>query len=208
MNTKSNTILLVYIFLLLSSVNLFSQNFQIKTNETCIEFIERIKPKNKLICHKIIEANKLITGYKNSIISFYRQNTSDKTINKYTLMYIYTSKNGTDYVENFVDSLSWDLDVPTEILSVFYVNADGKKGKELAVLISCSGTTKEYSGTFYDVIFYTFSQINNQLEIIRYEKFEDYFPTCDCSWSDGTIHKSRLKTAQTIKDEIRLLTKK
>lgn len=168
---------------------------------------EKYQPKNHTTAHPPIVTN--LWGIKNVVIVFYQtpvyHQYKETTYEHNKVTGYLLIPEGNQYKKVQIDVYE-DDNVDTEILSVFFANADNDEAKELIVLTSNVHRLQYlYEGTEYGVYFYddfSSDKIPTELKPIyrkNLERFQDNFE----GFKAEEHWKSKFKTADDVKKELK-----
>lgn len=187
----------------------FGQLVQRYDNETASQFSERLKPKNAILTHQVIEAK---WNDKPVIIAFYKQ-AYHLPIQKDPEQQIYQKITGAVYIQNennnyrktsfgTIDTEGGDPNIET----VFFANADKDNTKELILIASWTQQHYDVSGTLYGTFVFDYDVSNAKSEWTFLKKISNQLDGgCECSWSDGTSKKAKYKKASEVKAALKKL---
>lgn len=191
-------------FLAILSLKSFSQNTNLE--KIALEF----KPKAHAIAHQPIKAN--FWGIKNAIILFYDTVITDTseygTYSHNRIQSFILIPDGSSYKKILIDEFE-DDNVETEILSVFFANADEDSEKELIILTSNTHRLQYlYDGTEYTVYFYdnfNSNKIPEKMKSLRNPKLDIFSKNNFEGFLDDSDYISKYKNAEDIKKELKQL---
>lgn len=184
--------------------------FNIYSQENNAQIIAKeFQPTNYTITHSPIKTK--LWNIENVIIAFYETPIYHKYENmtyEHNLVkgYLLIPNNNT-FKKILIDEYE-DDNVDTEILSVFFANADNDKEKELIIL---TGNTHRleylYNGTEYSVYIYdniSTKDIPEKLSVLTNPKFDVFNINFEGTLDDKN-HKAKFKTAEAVKKELKKL---
>lgn len=192
---------IVILFIVVHSA--FGQLVQRYDNESASLFSERLKPKNAILTHQVIEAK---WNEKPVIIAFYKQSyqlprekdPDQQVYQKITgAVYIQTEKNS--YKKTSFGTIDTEGGEPN-IETIFFANADKDKTKELIVIASWTQQHNDVSGTLYGTYVFDYDLASAKSDWTFLEKISKQLDGgCECSWGDGTSKKAKYKKASEVK---------
>jgi|688.fasta_scaffold150876_1 hypothetical protein len=180
------------------------KSFQKQNGESNENFVNRLKPENSTLTHKVIctKWNSL-----SIIIAFYEQSYKlskdqdpDQNIYKRIIATLFVENLKNNYSKIIINSFDNDGG-PPKIETVLFTNADNDSFKELIIIVSWKVSHYEMSGTIYNTFVYDNLNKNKQIIFLKdiSEKLEG---GCECSYSNGKNDKAKFKTAKEIKSEL------
>ncbi len=188
----------------------FGQTLSRQYNETVEMFANRVKPSYTDIAHTVIETKQLDTN-KNAIIAFYYQRITDagqmlsyagESYHEIILGYLFLPKTNSNYEKILIDTIPEDGG-ETEIISIFFANADRDKNNEIIVL--CKDEQRHYdeNGYIYETYIYKYDKIKKSFKYLS--KLSETFWGCECDFRDGKIKRAKYKTAKEVKARLKKL---
>lgn len=198
----------IFAFLILNILFIpaFCQSFEKYAGETPEQFVERTKPDSSTVVHSVLQTKKIGTQ-ENALMVFYSKPMFQQRLHKpddyapqigvYILGYLFIPQASQKYERILIDTIFPDGGDP-EILSVFNVNADDDKEKELAVLCIYEQRHYDYNGAFYETFFYDYNRQEKQFTFLR--GLSNQFYGCACSLRDGNVQEAKYKTAKEVKE--------
>jgi hypothetical protein len=172
-------------------------------NESCQEFVERLKPDTTKITHSVIET-KVWDSASAAIISFLcydDPNDGNRECSKiFGHVYIPTGSNR--YRDINFGPIVAEGGAP-EIIAVFFANADEDKKKELIVLCRYIERHYDYSGTSYGTFIFDNPSESGQLKY--FEELSTSFWGCECSFRESADQVAEYKTAKSVKLQLKKL---
>lgn len=187
----------------------FLSFFAAFSQEKSTVIADKFMPKNSKLAHAVIETS--VWGLPKASIVFYTetleheyQNTiyERQAVNGYFIW-----KEGKIYKKIMIDRFE-DDNVDTEILSVFFANADHDKEKELIVLTANTHRLQYlYDGTEYNVYIYddvSNKNIPEKLTLINNPKFDVFNQNFE-GFQEDKRRKAKFKTADAVKKELKQL---
>ncbi len=193
--------ILIFITTIFAASVSFGQTVKRQDNETVEAFIRRLVPDTMEITHQVIETNTWDTTAK-AIIAFYgHDDTSDINTGFNKIFgHLYLPVGQNNYRDISFGPIEEDGGYP-EIISVFFVNADKDKAKELIVLCKYEQRHYDYDGEFYETFIFDNPQQQNQLTY--FEKLSEKFWGCECGWRSGKTETAKYKTAKDVKAKLK-----
>lgn len=170
---------------------------------------QKFMPKNSSLAHEVIETT--VWDFPKATIVFY----TEDLIHKYKdIVYERQAVNGyfiwNDGKMNrkiLIDHFE-DDNVDTEILSVFFANADNDKQKELIILTANTHRLQYlYDGTEYGIYIYDDISTKNAPEkftLLTNPKFDVFNENFE-GFQDDKNHTAKFKTADAVKKELKKL---
>lgn len=183
-----------------------NSKIQRNENETPEQFVERLKPKNSKITHKVIDTK------WNSIpviIAFYEQSYKlsikqdpDQNVYKKIIATLFIEKSKNLYDKLIIDTFDTDGGTP-KIETTFFSNSDKDVSKEIIIIVSWEQSSQEVSGTVYSTFVYDNLSSSSQDNLLFLKDISNKLSGgCECRFSDGRNKKAKFKTAKDIKDEL------
>lgn len=181
----------------------------ISQNNDLDAVVEKFKPINHQVVHKPIQTN--IWGFKNVIIVFYAKEVIHEYLNeKYShnaVSGFLLIPDGKNYKNVLIDVFE-DDNVDTEILSVFFANANNDLDKELIILTSNEHRLQYlYEGIEYNIAFYKSfkkDKIPQQMKTLENDKLNFFHNNFD-GFKDERNWNARFKNSESIKKALKQL---
>lgn len=181
----------------------FSQETDVKS------IAKKFMPKNSSLAHAVIETS--VWDFPKATIVFYTEDLTheykDIVYERQAVKGYFLWNDGKTDRKILIDHFE-DDNVDTEILSVFFANADNDKQKELIILTANTHRLEYlYDGTEYGVYIYDDISIKNvpeKFKLLTNPKFDAFNKNFE-GFQDDKNHKAKFKTADAIKKELKKL---
>ena len=170
------------------------------------EIAKQFQPRHSEIAHPVIQtrvsdiARVVLVFYSTTLYHYYQDITCQRQVAD---GYLLVSRNGT-HQKVFIGRFE-DGNVDTEILSVFFANADYDEDKELIVMTATTHPLQYlYEGTHYNISFYdTFSEkyIPNELPPVHNKVTESFSNNFE-GLLDDKYQTAQFKSAADVKKQL------
>lgn len=192
---------LALLFIVVSTT--FSQQVQRYDYETAAQFAERLKPKNAILTHQVIEAK---WNEKPVVIAFYKhtyqlpkEKDPDQQVCQKITGSVYIETDSNSYRKTGFGAIETEGGEPN-IETVFFANADKDNTKELILIASWVQQHNDVSGMLYGIYVFDYDLSNTKSDWTFLKKISNQLDGgCECSWSDGTSKKAKYKKASEVK---------
>ena len=181
-----------------------AQTYQREPNENAEAFVKRAL-QVKVLAHQVIETKEWDTA-KKVILSFIPSNqdtTENSNYNEeetYAVGYAFIPTGSNSYRRVLIDTFYENGGAP-KIESVFFVNTDKDKQREIAIIVSTENTHRAegINGSYYYTYFYDSPNIQAPQE--RLKMFKSLSEKFSCFEGDkgNKSYKAKYKTAASIK---------
>jgi hypothetical protein len=172
-------------------------------SETVEQFVERLKPENSKISHKVISIQwnsfPVLIAFYDQTYKLPKKQDPEQTIYHRIIATLFIENQKNNYSKLIINTFDTDGGSP-KIETVLFANADKDIFKELIIIVSWEQSTQEVSGTTYNTFVYDDLSKSNQDELVFLKDISSKLDGgCECSFSDGRHKKAKFKTAKDIK---------
>ena len=177
-----------------------------KDNETAEQFAERQKPENSTLTHKVLETkwngNPTIISLYDITYKLPEENDPGQQTYHKIIGFVFSELGKNTYSKVTFGTIDTEGGNPS-IETIFFVNADNDKAKEIIIIASWEQRHYDVNGTLYSTYVFDNQTIEKTFELKFLEEISKKLDGgCECNWRDGTNKKSKFKTASEVKKEL------